>query len=287
MGIYDRDYYRQGRSGFQLRAPRTAIGAIILLNVAVFVLEIVDEKASNHPLVVDILANHVRISPPQTMAPASGSAGLQEIQLQVPWWEQDTLSHPWLWWQFLTYGFVHSPGEMQHIVFNMLTLFFLGRDVEEWYGTREFIRLYLVMLAFAGVAWAVANHLFAPPFPSHTFPDGQRILYSITFQALGASGAIAGVVVLYALNFPKRILLLMFVLPVPAWLVGALVIAYDIWGAWVAPGKISPFPAHLGGAALALAYFNFHWNFGQLLARGRHLAETSLGAFAQGLQTGK
>ena len=42
VGIYDRDYYRQGRSGFRLRAPRSAVGAIILINVAVYVVEMVD-----------------------------------------------------------------------------------------------------------------------------------------------------------------------------------------------------------------------------------------------------
>ena len=157
---------------------------------------------------------------------------------------------------------------MQHIVFNMLVLFFLGRDVEEWYGTREFIRLYLVTLVFASVVWAVATRLVDPHQPS--------IL-------LGASGAISGVVVLYALNFPKRILLFMFVLPLPAWLVGALVIAYDIWGAMHRGDNVA-YTAHLGGAAFALAYFNLHWNFGRLFRIGRRLAERPFAAFAQGLQ---
>ena len=42
VGIYDRDYYRQGRSGFRLRAPRTAIGAIIgmILVVHLFVMDL-------------------------------------------------------------------------------------------------------------------------------------------------------------------------------------------------------------------------------------------------------
>ena len=67
-----------------------------------------------------------------------------------------------MWWQFLTYGFVHDPFASQHIFFNMLVLFFLGRDVEQWYGTREFIRLYLVTLVFASVVCAVTTRLFDP-----------------------------------------------------------------------------------------------------------------------------
>ncbi len=231
MGIYDRDYYRQGRSGFRLRAPRSAVGAIILLNVAVFVLETVERMASGEvrgrePAVVNLLSTHVDVDFPQ----------------------HDTLLRPWMWWQFLTCGFVHDPSDIWHIIGNMLVLFFLGRDVEQWYGTREFIRLYLATLVFSSLVWAVTTRLVDPHHPS---------------VLLGASGAVTGVVVLYALNFPKRILLLMFVLPVPAWLVGALVIAFDISGAIHRSNNVA-YTAHLGGAAFALAYFNLHWNFGRL-----------------------
>ena len=235
MGIYDRDYYRQEPSGFRLRAPSSAVVAIILLNVAVFVLEVVDQPAAveafgHRSTVVDLLSTHV-------------SADARE----------DTLRRPWMWWQFLTYGFVHDPGRVDHILFNMMVLFFLGRDVEKWYGTREFIRLYLVTLVFSALVWTVTTRLADPPDPHHP-----RVL-------LGASGAITGVVMLFALNFPKRILLVNFFIPMPAWLMGALVIAFDIWGA-IHRGDNVAYTAHLGGAALALAYFNLRWNFGQFFA---------------------
>ncbi len=230
MGIYDRDYYRQGNSGFRLRAPRTAIGAIILLNAAVFVLEILGgsvQAMRGHDPVVDLLSVHV---------------DAQDAQA-------DTLHRPWMWWQFLTCGFVHDPLRVDHIVINMLVLFFLGRDVEAWYGTREFIRLYLVMLVFSSVVFVLANRLFDPRQSSILF---------------GASGAIAGVVILFALNFPKRILLFMFVIPMPAWVMGVLAIAMDIWGAMGRADQHIAYSAHLGGAVFALAYFNLHWNFGRL-----------------------
>ena len=89
----------------------------------------------------------------------------------------------------------------------MLVLFFLGRDVEEAYGPKEFLRLYLVMVVFGNVVWNVVNKIAGTP--------ADVTLY-------GASGAIAGVVVLYALNFPHRTLLLFFVIPIPAWLLGVL-----------------------------------------------------------------
>jgi membrane associated rhomboid family serine protease len=237
VGIYDRDYYRQGRSGFRLNAPRSAVMAIILLNVAVFVVEIVGGEAmGERSFVADFFSTHVNIDATQEGRP-------------LTWWEHDTLPRPWLWWQFLTYGFIHDPLDIKHIVYNMLALFFLGRDVEAWYGTREFIRLYLTMLVFASVVFTVANLLFDPSQPSVSF---------------GASGAIAGVIVLFALNFPKRILLFMFVLPVPAWFLGALMIGLDIWGAMGRTNEHIAYSAHLGGAAFGLAYFRYRWNLGQL-----------------------
>ena len=218
MGIYDRDYYRQGGSGFRLRAPRTAVVSIILINVAVLVAEQFDPY-----LVVTTLGCHVKID--------------------------DTLTHPWMWWQLLTCGFVHAPKDVGHIVWNMLTLFFLGRDVEEWYGTREFVRIYLVAIVVASLTWSVCTKVFDPSEPGLMF---------------GASGAVATVVVLYALLFPRRTLLVMFVLPLPAWLVGALMIGIDVYGAMHRDQPVA-YTAHLGGAAFALAYFNFHWNFGNLV----------------------
>ena len=183
VGIYDRDYYRQGGSGFRLSTPRTAVTAIILINAAVFIAEQV-----NPAFVVTTFGCHAN-------------------------WD-DTLSHPWMWWQLLTCGFVHDPFSMGHILGNMLTLFFLGRDVEQWYGTREFIRLYLLALLVASLTWAVCDKIFYPLKPGLMF---------------GASGAITAVVVLYALLFPRRTLLFMFVLPLPAWLLGAVMVGYDVY----------------------------------------------------------
>jgi hypothetical protein len=132
----------------------------------------------------------------------------------------------------------------------MLALFFLGRDVEEAYGKKEFLRLYLVMVVFASVVWAVANKIAGTP-------DGVRMY--------GASGAIAGVVVLFAVNFPQRTILFFFVLPMPAWLFGVLAVAYDIYGAMRGPEASNvACSAHLAGAAFAFVYYRQGWNLSRL-----------------------
>jgi membrane associated rhomboid family serine protease len=232
VGIYDRDYYRQGGSGIQLRMPRTAVTAIILINVAVYVAEIFYPAG-----VIETFGCHV-------------NAGNRS---------DDTLSRPWMWWQLLTCGFVHDPSSVGHIVGNMLALFFLGPAVEEWYGTREFVRLYLVSVVFASLVWASCDRLFNA--------NALGLMF-------GASGAITAVVVLYALLFPQRTLLVFFVLPLPAWLVGALFVGIDAYGAinrhlpafLPNSNQNVAFTCHLGGAAFALAYYNFRWNFGRITA---------------------
>jgi len=163
----------------------------------------------------------------------------------------DTLWRPWLWWQCLTAGFAHSPDNFQHILFNMLVLFFLGRDVEQVYGPGEFLRLYLTLVAFASAVWIAVNNLLGAP--GHV-------------GAYGASGAVTGVVILYALIFPRRTLLLFFIIPIPAWVFGLLVVVLDMLGAsQIGEGDSNvAYSMHLAGAAFAFAYHRAGWNLSRL-----------------------
>lgn len=219
MGLYDRDYYRERRPQFALRGPQTIVGTLILINVVVYV--------------ADGLLTSAR-SP-------GGLGGLNAfLALHL-----ESLTTPWLWWQFLTYGFAHqSFPEYWHILGNMLALFFLGPAVEAHYGRKEFLRLYLVMLVVAGLAWAIVERMMGHPAGT----------------AVGASGAVTGIVILFALNFPRQMLLVMFVLPMPAWAVGILVVMSDVFLALNPESTRIAFAAHLGGAAFAYLYFHFRWN---------------------------
>jgi hypothetical protein len=98
------------------------------------------------------------------------------------------------------------------------------------------------------VVWAAVNKISDPSSP----------------PAVGASAAVAGIVVLYALNFPRRTILLFFVLPIPAWVLGVALVAGDILGATGHGGNVA-YAAHLGGAGLAFLYHRQRWNFGRLL----------------------
>ncbi len=221
MGIYDRDYYRQARPSFGLSFPRTVVGQLLFVNIAIYL--------------IDTFLLQGRL---YTWLALQGST-LTDFQ----------------WWRFLTYAFMHAPYP-GHIVVNMLALWVFGRDIEGLYGPKEFLRLYLVLAAFGGLVWAVGNQL--------THGAAQS-------WVVGASGAIAGLVILYALHFPRRILLLFFVIPTPAWLVGILMVALDASGALYAShdpggrgGSQIAYTVHLAGAALAFVYYRAGWNFGRI-----------------------
>lgn len=224
VGIYDREYYRTERQGASAYTPHSVVGWLILVNVALWLLDFFTPETSygGHWL-SDHMAVHV-----------------------------GTLTQPWLWWQFLTAGFAHSPENFGHILGNMFVLFMFGRDVEETYGPKEFLRLYLVMVVFASVVWTVVNKAAGTP------------AYA---AALGASGAIAGVVILYAMCFPNRTILLFFVFPMPAWLFGILIVGLDMFGAFGGGGERNiAYSMHLAGAAFAFVYYRRGWNITRLTA---------------------
>ena len=229
MGIYDRDYYREQRPGISLRTPRTMVGVLILVNVLVFLANL-------------LLTGGARGLP---LSPQNDA---------IAYWlsvHGDTLARPYLWWQFLTYGFVHAPHDFSHILFNMLALWIFGRPVEDLYGPKEFLRLYLVMLVLGSLLWAAGNALLR-------MPDGGSLM--------GASGAVVGMLILFVFHFPRQTILFMFVLPMPAWLFGVLLVAGDLYGAIYRPeGSSIAYTVHLTGAAFAFLYHRFGWRLSGLV----------------------
>ena len=157
----------------------------------------------------------------------------------------DTIYHPLEYWRFLTYGFVHSPSGIQHIAFNMLGIFFLGPEVERRLGSKEFLRFYLLTIVFGGVVWGVCN-------------------INTASKCLGASGGVVGVCVLFALLYPNRTILFWFI-PMPAWVLGVIIVGKDIIGALGIGDQRVAFAVHLAGAYFAFVYNGYRWNFGRML----------------------
>ncbi len=169
----------------------------------------------------------------------------------------DTLWWPRLWWQFLTYGFVHDPPpDWLHITANMVQLWWLGAIVERVYGSKEFLRIYLVMLLLGSISFALGSAFTNPEEP---------------YRLLGASGAVSGVVILFVLNYPHETLML-FPIPIPvkAWVIGVLFVAGNLLGAISQQGKVA-WGVHLAGIAFAWIYFQQRWNLGRFFEKILHI----------------
>jgi membrane associated rhomboid family serine protease len=222
MGFYDRDYQRgdnyERQPGFHLGGERTLTTNLVIVMFAIYAIQFATRDTSTHEdgWFTNLFSLHASV-----------------------------VKQPWHFFQFLTYGFLHDVWSVQHILFNMIALWFFGRSVEYRYGKREYLTFFLVSIVAAGITY-LGGELIA-----------HRDLRAIP-SILGASGGISAVVILFCLNFPHQILYVWGVFPLPAWVLGILFIGQDIFGAMGRKGVEGPaiaFTAHLGGALFALLYF--------------------------------
>ena len=136
-------------------------------------------------------------------------------------------------WRPLTYMFLHSG--FFHILFNMLALWMFGVELERMWGSRYFVKYYFV--CGLGGAATMLVLAFVPV-------AGFSSLYSVL--TVGASGAIYGILLAFALYVPHRPIIMFFVFPVPAkyavMIMGGIALLASTGG----PGGTAH-AAHLGG----------------------------------------
>ena len=136
-------------------------------------------------------------------------------------------------WQLFTYMFLH--GGFFHILFNMFVLWMFGSDLERTWGSREFLKYYLI----CGVGAGIFNVIFEP---------------MSTTPIIGASGAIYGVLVAFALLFPNRTILLYFMIPMKVKYLVIFLVVVEFFASMSASGGGVAHLAHLGGAVVGFAY---------------------------------
>src|SRR5439155_10050597 len=105
----------------------------------------------------------------------------------------------------------HSRLAIWHIVINMFLLYWFGTRLESMYGSREFLLFYLAA-ALCGSAAYVALALYT----------------GSNAPAIGASGAVMGVMMLYTIFYPFETFLICWVVPVPLWILLSLYVLYDL-----------------------------------------------------------
>ncbi len=135
-------------------------------------------------------------------------------------------------WQLLTYLFIHAS--LMHLFFNMIVLWFLGSELERYWGSDYFIRYYLV----TGIGAGLINVLVQP---------------RSDIPIVGASGAIFGLIMGFALVFPDREIWLYFVIRIKAKHLAVLLGFIEVIMLLAMPGGTVARFAHLGG--LLVGYF--------------------------------
>ncbi|MEM6980545.1 MAG: rhomboid family intramembrane serine protease [Planctomycetota bacterium] len=232
MGLYDRDYGRDDMTPWDraqrgsLNGPRSIVVTLIIINVIVWLLDIVVSD--------------------------SEGAGL------ITWFgvRPQTLLEPWRIYEVLTYGFLHDTSKIFHLLFNMFVLFVFGRAVEQRIGGQEFLKVYLAAIIVGGIT-AVLKPWVTGLILSQSVAPGVTI---------GASGAVVAVMVLFACYYPDQEVLFMFIFPMKAWVLAMVLVAADLLGAMGIIGNGSPtaYEVHLAGATFGFLYVNRGWSFRQL-----------------------
>jgi membrane associated rhomboid family serine protease len=212
MSWRDRPYRDEdARPEMRLHIPRpsTVVGWIIGINVAIHFVN--------------------------TMAAHNGPEFLRTFGLSLNGIKQFHI------WQLVTYMFLHDPGDVWHIVFNMVMLWFVGSEIERGFGRQRFLEFYFACGLFGGLAYVLyglANPIYA------------------RFPLVGASGAVYGVLVAAMVFYPSmQLVLIMFMVPIRVFgavMFGILLLQVISPGPMCNPGGEI---CHIGGALTAVALF--------------------------------
>ena len=214
MGIYDRDYARPYQeqhysmgSGFKGMPP--VVKWLLIINFAVYIFV--------------------------KLVPAVGQY-VYEFGVVYPY----SFSNIIQVWRLVTYQFLHDPGHIWHLVFNMIVLYFMGPFVERSFGSRAFLKFYLVCGAAGGIIYT--------------------LLASVGILGIGpmvgASGAIYGVMAAVAIMFPRMKVLLWGIIPMTMFWLVILVIIMSFLN--IAAGEnAGGEAAHLSGLAMGFLYMKY------------------------------
>lgn len=140
-------------------------------------------------------------------------------------------------WRLFTYQFLH--GGAMHLALNMFALWMFGSELAPRWGTRFFLRYYFLCALGGGILFTLVR-------------------LGTWIPSVGASGAIYGILMAYAMWFPNRQVYLYFVLPIRVRYLIVFLILLEVAQAIQSTGTGIAHAAHLGGMAFGYAYLR--WN---------------------------
>ncbi len=138
-------------------------------------------------------------------------------------------------WQLITYQFMH--GGFFHIAINMFILWMFGIEIENLWGSKKFLLFYLT----AGVIGGLFQILLSPV-----------LIGGLSGPTIGASGAIMGVMVVFGILFPNRLIYLYFLIPIKVKYFIIVLVLIEIFA--VNSGGNVAHLAHVGGALTGFFY---------------------------------
>lgn len=142
-------------------------------------------------------------------------------------------------YRFISHAFIH--GDAAHLIFNVLTLYFFGREVENGIlSPVEYIVFYLLAIVFASL------------------PSYQQNKNNPNYRAVGASGAISAVMFVLVLFSPWSVIYIKFIIPVYFIIFACGYLAYSYYQSKNSDSNIAH-DVHLWGGLFGIAYmFIFH-----------------------------
>jgi membrane associated rhomboid family serine protease len=281
MGLENRDYYRDGSYSASLASWGVdftpVVKYLIIINAVVFLLQIFftraeplqfpafDAKLRDLPRAVrdqqgdddePDMPNRDQMVEQMEEAAKKAREVMEKMMSHLPG-TRISVVQEWLelsptktiyqgqLWRLATCAFCHQRFAIWHILFNMLMLYWFGTRLERMYGSREFLLFYL--------AAAVCSSLAYIGLAFYTGSDA---------PAIGASGAVMGVMMLYVIFYPFETFLLFWVMPVPLWVLMGVYVLYDLHPVLLQLAGDQVFTGvahagHLGGLAFGFVYWKF------------------------------
>lgn len=143
-------------------------------------------------------------------------------------------------WQIISYAFLH--GSLMHLLFNMFGVYMFGADIERVLGPRRYLNFYLVSAVSAAIAQLLVTNMTGGDYPT-----------------VGASGAVFGILLAFAMIFPHRTIIPLFPpIPMKAPVFVALYGGIELFlGVTGTQAGVAHF-AHLGGMAGGFLLMR-HW----------------------------
>jgi membrane associated rhomboid family serine protease len=142
-------------------------------------------------------------------------------------------------WQLFTYMFLH--GGISHLFFNLLALWMFGGELENYWGSKKFTHYFFL----CGIGAGICTVIFTPG------------LYQ-SIPVIGASGAIYGLLLAFGWLFPKRMIYIYFLFPIPAKyfvIIFGLIEFFSSVGGRAGGGVAHV--THLGGLLFGLIYMGY------------------------------